>query len=238
MKLNRSLSFVVLSLACPLLYAQDGEKSLNVQIATDNVFRGVVMTNNLVLQSSFALSPRDGTRFMFWSSFDMEGSGGLDDIRFSFEQDVNAVALTGKFGATRFQRKNGFASTTEVYGQATLPLVGITVAAFKDIDVHEGLYFRATKNAPLPSFSLGGISAGLKMQSWLGYSDRKHAGFYYGHSGAGLADLGGRMTASFGVSNGTVSTWVQASTFLDADYNSPGGGRAAFTYGASFGMKF
>lgn len=213
-------------------------KDLNLGLATDNVFRGVVMTDGFVFQPTFDLSPREGTHFRFFGSFDMEGSGGLDDVRFSFVQDIDAVALSGWVGVTRFQRKNGFASTTEVFASATLPLVGISIAAYKDIDVVQGLYVRATKNAPLPSFSFAGVSAGLKMQTWLAYSDKKHAGFYYRHSGAGIADLGGRLTASFGVSQGTVSAWVQATTFLDTDYRSPGGSRSAFTYGASFGMKF
>ena len=236
--MRRTLSLLALIAVSALANSQGMKQDLKWEIATDNIFRGIEMTNGLVLQPSLDLMPKEGTHLYFWGSFDFTGGGGLDDIRFQFSQDVDAVAMSGTFGITRFQRDNGFPSTTEIFGKATMPLVGITVVAYKDIDAVQGLYIRATKSAPMPNFSFAGVRGGLHWQSWLGYSEEKHALAYYGHKGAGFADLGGRMTASFGVSNGTVDVWAQFTTLVDPSYRSPGGSRTAVTLGASFGLKF
>ncbi len=238
MTIRRATLLTLLLLAGALSSAQGIEKTLNLQLASQNVFRGTVLTDGFVFQPSLDLGLAPGSHIMLSTSLDLEGSGGFDDTRIGFSQDFNAVAFSGSFGATRFQRDNGFPDTTEVFAIARLPLFGPTIAVYKDIDVVQGLYVRAAKSGSLPTVGLFGAHASVGWRTWLGYSDDNHAAAYYGHDGAGFADLGGRITAEFGLATGTLTAWAQASTLVDPDYRSPNGDRSSVTFGVSLGLKF
>ena len=237
--MRRSIALIALIAACTAAQAQGIDKNLTLQLATHNMFRGSVLTDGLVFQPKLDLGLSSNTLVTARGSYDVNGSERFDDWALSIAQRFDAVLFSGTFGAVRYERDNGLPSTSELFVTAAMKWpMSMSFSLHKDVDVVDGLYLRATTAAGLPSISVGGVSASVTWKGWLGYSESKHAAAYYGHKGAGLADLGARISASFGVSNGTLAAWAQVSTLVDPDYKSANGDRSALTIGASFGMRF
>ena len=237
--MRRPIALIALIAACTASQAQGIDKKLTLRLATHNMFRGSVLTDGLVFQPRLDLGLSSNTLVTVRGLYDVNGSERFDDWAVSFAQRFDAVLFSGTFGAVRYDRDNGLPDTSELFVSAAMKWpVSMSFSLHKDIDVVDGLYLRATTAAGLPNISVGGVSASVTWKGWLGYSDSRHAAVYYGHKGAGLADLGARISASFGVSNGTVAGWAQVSTLVDADYKSPNGDRSALTIGASFALRF
>ncbi|MCH7944584.1 MAG: hypothetical protein IIC73_01010 [Armatimonadetes bacterium] len=237
--MRRSISLIALIAVCATGQAQGIDKNLTLQLASHNMFRGSILTDGTVFQPKLDLGLSSNTLLTTRGSYDVNGSERFDDWSFSLAQRFDAVLFSGTFGAILYERDNGLPDTSEVFVSAAMKWpMSMNFSLHKDIDVVNGLYVRATTAAGLPKISVGGVRASVTWKGWLGYSESKHAKVYYGHRGAGFADLGARITASFGVSSGTATAWAQVTTLVDPDYRSPNGDRSAFTVGASFAWRF
>ena len=237
--MRRSIPLIALLAACAASSAQGVSKTLTLQLATQHVFRGSVFTDGLVFQPKIDLGLSSNTLLTARGSYDVNGAKRFDDVSLSLAQRFDAVLFSGTFGAIRYDRSNGMPDTSELFVSAAMKWpVSMMFSLHKDIDAVDGLYIRATTAAGLPNISVAGVSASVTWKGWLGYSESKHAAAYYGTTGAGFADLGARITGSFGVSTGTATAWAQVTTLVDPDYNSPNGDRSAFTIGASLSLRF
>ncbi|HXH62399.1 MAG TPA: hypothetical protein VNI20_13710 [Fimbriimonadaceae bacterium] len=220
-----------------LALPQAVQKDVKVEIASANEWRGSLATDGMVVRPQIAFKLPVGPTITGWASLDMENRGG-NEYRFTAEQGWNAVVSSGSFGITLYNRNDGRPDTTEIF--ATLrPFgpTGLKFAAYKDIDAVDGFYARVSTGG---SLGAGAMSARAKLSwdGWIGYSDSKFGAVYYRHNGSGPADLGGRVTMSFGLANGTLEAWAQATTLLNPDYLGMNGDRSTFTIGASFGWQF
>ena len=207
-------------------------------LASRDIWRGSLLNDGTTFLPAVDLGFGTGTHATVRGSLGMDGNG-TDEWRYGLRQDLDLVAATLSIGVTRFDRESLFADTTEISASAKMKwLIPFTFMVARDIDKVDGTYFRVGLGSGVPKISLFSVSASLSWDMWLGYADGDFAAFYYGSSDAGLADAGGRVVATFGVQQATVSVWALVTTLVDPDFNTFTGDRTNFAVGATVGWKF
>lgn len=184
--------------------------SLSVDWVTDYVWRGMLLTNNPVIQPSLTLSAY-GLNLNVWGSVDVtdvnEDKGENyhwqeTDYTISYEYSpMEGLDLTGGFIWYTF---SGLDSTGEVFGTVTLPCVPLSpsLSAYYDIDEADGLYLNAGLSHDLEITE----KLGLTLSGGLGYGNNNYHEFYFGEESHGSesdallkATLGYAMTENLSV---------------------------------------
>lgn len=175
------------------------EASAEIALLSKYVWRGIVLTDGLVLQpsASFAIG---GLELGVWGNVDQndlgERSGRLSEVDYTagFTYGAGPLALT--LGALHYSYPDGGrAATTEACLSVGVGvLLSPALHVHRDIDVADGTYATFGVEHAVP---IGG--AGLTLAATVGWGDDAHNAFYYGVAGEKLADATIVLSSSIGL---------------------------------------
>jgi uncharacterized protein (TIGR02001 family) len=169
--------------------------SADVTAASKYVWRGLILTDDPVLQPSLTVSHRN-LSLNIWGNTDLTDVNGTPgetnelDYTLDYSFSVNKVNLD--FGVIQYTFPHtAFDPTTEIYGSAGISvLLSPTVTVYYDSDEVGGLYGTLGISH---SFSLGdvykGISPSLELSGSIGYATGDWNEGYYGVNSSGLVDI-------------------------------------------------
>jgi hypothetical protein len=200
--------------------AKAGELPVDVEVGADifshYVWRGLILTDDPVLQPSLTLSAC-GFSANVWGSIDMtdinEDMGQdyhLQELDYTFSYDFSPVEGLDLGVGTIFYTFPGteYDSTQEVYGSVALsmvPYVTPSITVYYDVDEVEGFYVVGALDSEFGLTEKMTLGLGAS----LAYGDGDYNEFYYYIDKAGLADL--NFSASLGYQvNDTFSVGISA----------------------------
>ncbi|MBN2449342.1 MAG: hypothetical protein JXR77_03070 [Lentisphaeria bacterium] len=237
------------------VWAQEsGEESAisveaSVDWVTDYVWRGMLLTNNPVIQPSVTLSGY-GLSLNVWGSIDVtdvnEDKGEyyhLQELDYTISYGYTPMEGIDLEVGLIWYTFSGFDSTGEVYGSVTFPcvLLSPSLTAFYDFDEAEGWYVNA------------GVEHGfditeklnLTLSGGIGWGGEDYHGFYFGGQAdhAAVSDVLVMATLSYAVTDTvSVSVYGAFSDLLDSDVNDAAkaayGDSDIFFGGVSLGVSF
>lgn len=236
--MKRSIPLLVALGCLSVAHAQTTSGEFKLGASSQELFRGAITNDGLTLVPMLRLDLGTGTSVWARAALVQDG-GGQDEWRFGIKHTLDLVAASLTIGATRYERPGIFPHTSEVFASAKMKwLVPFTFKVVRDVDVVEGGYYRVSTGSGTPNVSLLNMSAQVDWDIWLGYADGSYAGVYYGDGDGGFADLGGKLSAEFSISDATVTAWVMMTTLVDPDYTTVTGDRTNIAVGASIGWRF
>lgn len=169
--------------------------SADFTVASKYVWRGLVLTDDPVLQPSLTLDYKS-LNLNVWGNTDLTDANGTPgeinelDYTLSYAFAVKNVNLT--LGVIQYTFPHtGYEPTTEIYGTAGLDmLLSPTVNIYYDVDEVGGVYGTVGISH---SFPLGevykGISPSLDLSGSVGYGSSNYNEGYFGVDSSGFVDL-------------------------------------------------
>lgn len=219
--------------------------STDFTIASKYVWRGLVLTDDPVLQPSLTLDYKS-LNLNVWGNTDLTDANGTPgeinelDYTLSYSFAVKNVNLT--LGVIQYTFPHtDYEPTTEIYGSAGLDmLLSPTVSIYYDVDEVNGLYGTLGIGH---SFSLGevykGITPSLDLSGSIGYGSSNYNEGYFGVHTSGLVDL--LLTATLSVpidEHLSVGPFVSFSQVLDSDLKDAVEKDNATFFGATLSLAF
>ena len=219
--------------------------SADITVASKYVWRGLVLTDDPVLQPSLTVDYKS-LNLNVWGNTDLTDVNGTPgetnelDYTLSYSFAVNKVNLT--LGVIQYTFPHtDFEPTTEIYGSAGLDmLLSPTVSIYYDVDQVNGLYGTLGISH---SFSLGevykGITPSLDLSGSIGYGSSNYNEGYFGVDSSGLVDL--LLTATLSVpidDHLSVGPFVSFSQVLDSDLKDAVDKDNATIFGATLSLAF
>jgi hypothetical protein len=219
--------------------------SADITVASKYVWRGLVLTDDRVLQPSLTVDYKS-LSLNVWGNTDLTDVNGTPgetnelDYTLSYSFAVKKVNLT--LGAIQYTFPHtDFEPTAEIYGSAGLDmLLSPTVSIYYDIDEVNGLYgtFGVSHSVPLGEV-VKGISPSLDLSGSIGYGSSNYNEGYFGVHSSGLVDL--LMTATLSVpidEHLSVGPFVSFSQVLDSDLRDAVDKDNATLFGATLSLAF
>ena len=169
--------------------------SADITVASKYVWRGLILTDDPVLQPSLTLDYKS-LNLNVWGNTDLTDANGTPgeinelDYTLSYSFAVKNVNLT--LGVIQYTFPHtDYEPTTEIYGSAGLDmLLSPTVNIYYDVDQVGGVYGTVGISH---SFSLGevyrGISPSLDLSGSVGYGSSSYNEGYFGVHSSGFVDL-------------------------------------------------
>ena len=168
--------------------------SADVTVASKYVWRGLILTDDPVLQPSLTVGYK-GLGLNIWANTDLTDANGTSgeinelDYTLDYSFSVNKVNLTVGVIQYTFPHTD-FEPTTEIYGTAALDvLLSPAATIYWDTDEVGGVYGTLGIGH---SFALGevrGISPSLDLSGSIGFASSDWNEGYYGVDSSGLVDL-------------------------------------------------
>ena len=219
--------------------------SADITVASKYVWRGLVLTDDPVLQPSLTVDYKS-LNLNVWGNTDLTDVNGTPgetnelDYTLSYSFAVNKVNLT--LGVIQYTFPHtDFEPTTEIYGSAGLDmLLSPTVSIYYDVDQVNGLYGTLGISH---SFSLGevykGITPSLDLSGSIGYGSSNYNEGYFGVDSSGLVDLLLTATLSVPIDDHLfVGPFVSFSQVLDSDLKDAVDKDNATFFGATLSLAF
>jgi uncharacterized protein (TIGR02001 family) len=219
--------------------------SADITVASKYVWRGLVLTDDPVLQPSLTVDYKS-LNLNVWGNTDLTDVNGTPgeinelDYTLSYSFAVNKVNLD--LGVIQYTFPHtDFEPTTEIYGSAGLDmLLSPAVSIYYDVDEVNGLYGTLGISH---SFSLGevykGITPSLDLSGSIGYGSSNYNEGYFGVHSSGLVDL--LMTATLSVpidEHLSVGPFVSFSQVLDSDLKDAVDKDHATFFGGTLSLAF
>ncbi len=245
------LVLIVITVFSAKAFAEEKSPSvgLDLNLGSKYVWRGLVVTDDPVLQPSLTVGYRKFS-LNFWANQDLTdkgASGGSDITEFDYTLDYSTSvdAFSVSLGVIQYTFPNtGAEGTTEIYGVIGYDFpVAPTLSLYWDADEAGGIYgtFALGYSFGLPEFS--GISSSLDLSGSIAYASSGWNELYYGVDDSALVDL--LVTASWSVpvddhfSAGAYVSYSQLvdSTLRDA-VNSRGSNVDPVFYGVTISFAF
>ncbi len=229
MNICRTSAFLAVALTAGAI-AQEKPKidaTLDVDISSKYVWRGVNFVNDWVLQPSVAFSS-SGFKFSVWGNMELTGwNSGVypksPKNRFTeFDTSLEYRGAHGKgdwwlgyvdyqfpgTGAARFQEWYGGVSLDQSWGAPALTV-------YKGANANVGTYLTLGVTRSVKTGLTGKMST-CDLCALIGYGDKKGNNFLYGSNKAGFTDLNLSATTSFEIGKGwTFTPSVNYSTLLE-----------------------
>ena len=195
--------------------------TVSADVVTHYVWRGMVLTDDPVLQPALTLSSH-GFSLNVWGSVDLtdvnEDDGDslhLQEIDYTASYSASPVEGLDLTGGLTYYTFSGLDSTAEVFGTVAFSCLPLkpTLSGYYDVDEGEGWYLNA---AVAHTFSLT-EKLGLTLSGGVGWGDRKYHEFYFGGtSGSAVSDLLLKATLSYALSDSlSVAVYAGYATLLD-----------------------
>ncbi len=233
----------------PSLKAQESEGSAvaveaSVDIAAKYVWRGLLLTDDPVVQPSVTLSV-GGLSLNIWGSIDttdINEAGGenyrLQEVDYTLSYGFSVSEKLGMaVGIIHYDFPGTvFDSTREVFVSAGLDtFLSPSLAVYYDIDESDGLYINASvsHSVDLTERLALGLSAAV------GWGDDKNNAFYFGPDKSGLADLALSASLDYAVSaNLAMSFYLRYTEIIDSDLENAVRDSDVFNGGVNFTYSF
>ena len=249
---ERMILLVLLATAAAGLFSEaSAEETKGISVSTDftvaskYVWRGLVLTDDPVLQPSLTLDYKS-LNLNVWGNTDLTDANGTPgeinelDYTLSYSFAVKNVNLT--LGVIQYTFPHtDYEPTTEIYGSAGLDmLLSPTVNIYYDVDQVGGVYGTVGISH---SFSLGevykGISPSLDLSGSVGYGSPSYNEGYFGVHTSGFVDL--LLTAELAIpidEHLSVAPFVSFSQVLDSKLRDAVEDDNATFFGASLSFAF
>ncbi len=252
----RSLSmtiFTLLALVATLTTgAFAGQKpsvSGDLTFASKYVWRGLILTDDPVLQPSVTVSHK-GFSLNLWANDDLtdKGTSGASEItEFDYTLDYSFAVKKFSFdlGVIQYTFPNtGSEGTTEIFGTVGYDfIVSPSLTLYWDTDEAGGVYGNLSLSH---SFGLGeilGLKPSLDLSAGIGYASSGWNDFYYNVDSSAFVDL--LLTAGLSVPVDeylTVTPFISYSTLVDGDLEDAvklsGSNDSATFYGVTISISF
>ena len=177
--------------------------SLNADVFSEYVWRGLLLTDGPILQPCAKVTYR-GLSLSVWGNMDLDNvndnKNEFNEIDYTLSYSVPVNILTFTAGVLHYDFPNTeFLDTTEIIAgvSAALPL-SPSITSYWDVDAVKGVYVTADL---APSFPLPAVSSSF---TWsidpsigLGWGTDKHNNFYYGTDTSTLADFHTGLSVPF-----------------------------------------
>jgi uncharacterized protein (TIGR02001 family) len=208
-------------------YAEESKgPSLSADItpASKYVWRGLILTDDPVLQPSVTLSHKN-LSLNIWANTDLTDingtSGEINELDYTIDYSSSVDKVNFSVGLIQYTFPHtDFEPTTEIYGSAGLSvLLSPTVSVYYDSDEVGGLYgtFGVSQSFPLGEI-IKKISPSLDLSGSIAYATSDWNEGYYGVKSSGLVDL--LLTASLSVPIDeylSLAPFVSFSQVIDSD---------------------
>jgi len=219
--------------------------SADLTVASKYVWRGLLLTDDPVLQPSVTLS-HGKLSLNLWGNTDLTDVNGTPgevnefdytlDYSFSVDQiDVSLGVIQYTFPHTAFE------PTTEIYGSAGLDIpFSPKITVYYDTDEVGGVYGAVAAGYGIPIGEVSrGISPTLDLSGSVGYASANWNKGYYGVDSSGPVDL--LLGASLSVpldETLTIAPFVNYSSVLDGDLRDAVSKEDTFCFGATLSISF
>jgi hypothetical protein len=180
--------------------------SIEATAANQYIWRGVVVTDGPVLQTSTTIGYR-GAHFNLFTNQDLnrvnERRGKVNELDFDLGYDytVRAAHVTVSGGAIRYEFPYATdGSTTEMYTGVTAALpLHPSARVFFDVGANHGRYVTVDASHTVSLPRLGSrLNWGAMVSAGAGCGSASHNAFYYGVARFAMADLHPSAALSFG----------------------------------------
>ncbi len=250
---NNIKFFTVVALVAALTTgATAGEKptvSGDLTFATKYVWRGLILTDDPVLQPSATLSHK-GFSLNIWANDDLtdKGASGASEITefdYTLDYSFNVKKFSFGLGVIQYTFPNtGSEGTTEILGTVGYDFfLSPSLTLYWDTDEAGGVYGNLSLSH---SFGLGkilGIIPSLDFSAGTGFASSNWNEFYYSVDSGGFVDLLLTIGLSIPVDDYlSLSPFISYSTLLDSDLEDAqravGVNDKATFYGATITVSF
>lgn len=229
-------------------YAEESKgPSLSADItpASKYVWRGLILTDDPVLQPSVTLSHKN-LSLNIWANTDLTDingtSGEINELDYTIDYSSSVDKVNFSVGLIQYTfPRTDFEPTTEIYGSAGLSvLLSPTVSVYYDSDEVGGLYgtFGVSQSFPLGEI-IKKISPSLDLSGSIAYATSDWNEGYYGVKSSGLVDL--LLTASLSVPIDeylSLAPFVSFSQVIDSDLKKAVADDNATFFGATLSVSF
>jgi hypothetical protein len=213
--------------------------------ASKYVWRGLILTDDPVLQPSVTLSHKS-LSLNIWANTDLTdingNSGEVNELDYTIDYSSSVDKVNFSVGLIQYTFPHtDFEATTEIYGSAGLSvLLSPTVSVYYDFDEVGGLYgtFGVSHGFPLGEV-IKGISPSLDLSGSIAYATNGWNEGYYGVRSSGLVDL--LLTASLSVPIDeylSLAPFVSFSQVIDSDLKDAVTDDNATFFGATLSVAF
>ena len=242
-------AFCVIAATSGAVQVQAGDTSptsvsLDAAYSSKYVWRGLVGTDDPVVQPSLTFAGDNGVSLNLWGNLETtdvnDNSGNFTEIDYTLDYSWETAGVGLSAGVVNYTFPNtGYDSTTEAYLAASWDGPGSPSAAiYYDLDEADGFYVNLGVGHSVPVSEVPGAPA-VDFSASLGLGSSDHNDFYYGEDKFALVDLvlGASMDFSVGESFG-VTPFVSYSRVMDSDLRDAVSDPDNFFYGVSVSFAF
>ncbi len=221
-----------------------GEVEVDVDVSNRYVWRGLILTDDPVLQPSMTVS-RGGLSLNVWANTDLTDVNGtpgeINELDYTVDYSFEVGGVPISLGGIQYTFPNtGVDPTTELYVYFGFDCpFSPGLALYYDVDEVGGLYGNFSLSRSIPLNRVLERESEIEFSVGLGYATSGWNEGYYGVSESGFVDftagVGFTVEADEGVSLGVNAGY---SSVIDGDLRRSVADNDAFTYGASLSITF
>lgn len=218
--------------------------SFDVTPASKYVWRGLVLTDDPVLQPSFTISYK-GLGLNMWANTDLTDVNGtpgeINELDYTIDYSFSVDKVDATLGLIQYTFPHtDYEPTTEIFGSAGLSvLLSPTVSLYYDVDQVHGLYGTVGISHGFPLGEFKGISPSLDLSGSIGYGSSDYNDGYFGVDDSGFVDLLLTATLSIPIDEYlSVAPFVSFMQLLDSDLRNAVSDENATYFGATLSVSF
>jgi len=218
--------------------------SFDVTPASKYVWRGLILTDDSVLQPSFTISYK-GLGLNIWANTDLTDVNGtpgeINELDYTINYSFSIDKVDASVGLIQYTFPHtDYEPTTEIFASAGLSvLLSPTVTLYYDVDQVHGLYGTVGVSHGFPLGTFKGISPSLDLSGSIGYGSSDYNAGYFGVDSSGLVDL--LLTARLAIPIDeylSVAPFVSFSQLLDSDLKNAVSDDNATYFGVTLSVSF
>lgn len=218
--------------------------SFDVTPASKYVWRGLILTDDPVLQPSFTISYK-GLGLNIWANTDLTDAndtpGEINELDYTIDYSFSIDKVDASVGLIQYTFPHtDYEPTTEIFASAGLSvLLSPTLTIYYDVDQVNGLYGTVGISHGFPLGEFQGISPSLDLSGSIGYGSSNYNEGYFGVDSAGLVDL--LLTATLAIPIDeylSVAPYVSFSQLLDSDLKDAVSDDNATYFGVTLSVAF
>ncbi|OGF67863.1 MAG: hypothetical protein A2Y62_01200 [Candidatus Fischerbacteria bacterium RBG_13_37_8] len=204
------------------------EVSMDFSIYSAYVWRGIILNDGSVFQTSVTLSEH-GFSANVWANVDLTDANDLRgnvteiDYTFTYAKEMEKVNITGGVIAYTFLHVDADATTEVFAGVSFNTILNPSVMVYWDVDEVHGVsvIFSASHTFKLFKEEL---SDGLTLKANLGYSSAKfvEGNFVYENPGTRFSDYSLQASLPITLPKGTLNLTASYSDLIDSELHTPG----------------
>lgn len=247
-RMMKTIVLITLVLIVSVQQARGSEKpevSVDVGILNKYVWRGLIITDDPVVQPSFTLSTK-GLGLNIWANNDLtdkgaSGASEITELDYTLDYSFEVKQWSFDLGAIIYTFPNtGSQGTVELFGSAGYEiLLSPSLSIYYDVDEAGGIYGVFSLSYTFPLGELWKRDMSLDLSGSQGYASSGWNEFYYGVNSSSLVDLA--FTAEVPVEldeSLTIDPFITYSYVVDNELQRAVSNDQAFIYGVNFSFSW